>query len=87
MDGTHGRTTFGDDPEQQLLRKQPMEFGTMAVQAGNKMQMLAMFQPSYLPEIRIWLVTGYYRLNMSEKKRCKTNRRDNVARFSGNGLW
>ena len=24
MDGTHGRTTFEDDPEQQLLREQPM---------------------------------------------------------------
>ena len=24
MDGTHGRTTFEDDPEQQLLRRQPM---------------------------------------------------------------
>ena len=25
MDGTHGRTTFEDDPEQQLLRRRPME--------------------------------------------------------------
>ena len=33
----------------------------MAVQVGNKMQMLGMFQPSYLPEIQIWLVTGYFR--------------------------
>ena len=24
MDGTHGRTTFEDDPEQQLLRRQPI---------------------------------------------------------------
>ena len=31
------------------------------VQAGNKMQMLGMFQPSYLPEIQIWLETGYFR--------------------------
>ena len=46
-----------------------------------------MLQPSYLPEIQIWLVTGYFRLNMSEKKNCNTNRQDNVARFSGNGLW
>ena len=40
----------------------------MAVQAGNKMQMLGMFQPSYLPEIQIWLVVGYFRLNMSERR-------------------
>ena len=24
MDVTHGRTTFGDDPEQELLRRQPI---------------------------------------------------------------
>ena len=24
MDGTHGRTTFEDDPEQELLRRQPI---------------------------------------------------------------
>ena len=37
MDRTHGRTTFEDDPKQQLLRGQPMGIGTMAVQTGNKM--------------------------------------------------
>ena len=31
----------------------PWKNGTMAVQAGNKMQLLGMFQPSYLPEIQI----------------------------------
>ena len=39
-----------------------MGIGTMAVQAGNKMQLLGMFQPSYLPKIQIWIVTGYFRL-------------------------
>ena len=43
MDGTHGRTTFEDDPKQQLPRGQPMGIGTMAVQAGKKMQMLGIF--------------------------------------------
>ena len=61
MDGTHGKTTFEDYPGQQLLRRQPMENWHDGVQAGNKMQMLGMFQPSYLPEIQIWLVTGYFR--------------------------
>ena len=42
MDGTHDRTTFENDPKQQLLRGQLMGIGTMVVQAGNKMQMLGM---------------------------------------------
>ena len=45
-----------------------MEIGTMAVQAGNKMQLLGMFQPSYLPEIQIWLETGYFRLTCLKRK-------------------
>ena len=68
MDGTHGRTTFEDDPGQQLLRRQPMENWHDGVQAGNIMQMLGMLQPSYLPEIQIWLVSGYSRLTESRKK-------------------
>ena len=40
----------------------------MAVQAGNKMQMLGMFQPSYLPEIQIWLVTEYFRRHFWKRK-------------------
>ena len=68
MDGTHGRTTLEGDPKQQLLRGKPMEIGTMAVQAGNKMQMLGMFQPSYLPEIQIWLETGYFRLTFMKRR-------------------
>jgi hypothetical protein len=43
LDGTHGKPTFEDDPEQQLLRR--AAHGKMAqwrVQAGNKMQMLGM---------------------------------------------
>ena len=35
-----------------------------------------MSQPSYLPEIPIWLVLGYLRLKMSEKK-------NEDVRFSG----
>ena len=42
MDGTHDRNTFENDPKQQLLRGQLMGIGTMAVQAGNRMQMLGM---------------------------------------------
>ena len=38
------------------------------VQAGNKMQMLGMFQPSYLPEIQIWLETGYFRLTCLKRR-------------------
>ena len=43
-----------------------------------------MLQPSYLPEIQIWLVSGYSRLIESRKemKVCNTNRQDDVARFS-----
>ena len=79
MDGTHDRNTFENDPKQQFLRGQLMGIGTMVVQAGNKMQLLGMFQPSYLPEIQIRLVIGYFRLSMSEKIVCNTNRRDDVA--------
>ena len=46
----------------------PWEIGTMAVQTGNKVQLLGMFQPSYLPEIQIRLVIGYFRLSISERK-------------------
>ena len=54
MDGTHGRTTPEDDPFSAIAENgSPWKTGTMAVQAGNKMQMLEMFQPSYLPEIQI----------------------------------
>ena len=42
MDGTHDRTTFENDPKQQLLRGLLMGIGTMAVQAGKKMQILGM---------------------------------------------
>ena len=49
-------------------------------------------QPSYLTEIQIRLVSWYLRLRMSEKKRCDTYRRNDIARFSGNwtmgaGSW
>ena len=40
----------------------------MPVQAGDKMQMLGMFQPSYLPEIQIWLVIGYFRQHVWKRK-------------------
>ena len=44
MDGTHGRTTFEEDPDQRLPgRVVHGKNGTMVVQAGNKMQMLGMF--------------------------------------------
>ena len=46
-----------------------------------------MFQPSYLTDIQIWLVSGYLRLRMPEKKRCKTNWRDDIVSFSGKELW
>ena len=32
-----------------------------------------MFQPSYLTEIQIWLVSGYLRLRMPEKKKVRHN--------------
>ena len=47
---------------------QPMESWHKAMQAGNKMQMSGMFQPSYMPQIQIWLVSGYSRLIKSRKK-------------------
>ena len=46
-----------------------------------------MFQPSYLTEIQVWLVSGYLRLRMPEEKRCDTNWRDDIVRFSLNELW
>ena len=53
MDGTHGKYTSEDDPSSAIENGSPWETCTMAIQAGNKMQMLEMFQPSYLPEIQI----------------------------------
>ena len=87
MNGTHGKSTFEDGPGQQLLRRAAHGKWHNGVQAGNKMQPLGMFQPSYLPENQIRLVIGYFRLSMSEKKVCNTNQREDVARFSGDGLW
>ena len=46
-----------------------------------------MFQPSYLTEIQIWLVSGYLRLGMPEKKRCNRYWRDENVRSSGKELW
>ena len=56
--------------------------------APNIIVLGEMFQPSYLPEIQIWLVSGYSRLIESRKimKVCNTNRRDDVAGFSGDEL-
>ena len=64
---------------------QPMENWHDGVQAGNKMQMLGIFQPPYLPEIQIWLETGYFRQHVW-KETLQHNQRDDVARFSGDGL-
>ena len=41
-----------------------------------------MFQPSYLTEIQIRLVSGYLRLRIPEKKRRNANWRDDNVRFS-----
>ena len=41
---------------------------------GTYIIILKKFQPSYLPEIQIRLVIGYFRLSMSEKKVCNTIR-------------
>ena len=51
-----------------------------------------MFQPSYLTEVQIRLVSGYLRLRIPEKKRCNANWRDDIVRFSGKwtmgaGFW
>ena len=54
---------------------------TIVITLGN------MFQPSYLTEIQICSVLGYLRLRMPEKKRCDTNWRDDIVKFSGNELW
>ena len=35
---------------------------------GTYIIILEKFQPSYLPEIQIWLETGYFRLNMSKRR-------------------
>ena len=45
----------------------PGHIKTNVINLGN------MFQPSYLAEIQIWLVSGYLRLGMPEKKICNTN--------------
>ena len=44
----------------------PGHIKTNIITLGN------MFQPSYLTEIQIRLVSGYLRLRMPEKKRCNT---------------
>ena len=59
----------------------PGHIKTNVINFGN------MSQPSYLTEIQIWLVPGYLRLGMPEKKRCNTNWRDANVRSSGNELW
>ena len=46
-----------------------------------------MSQLSYLTKIQIGVVSGYLRLRIPEKKRCNANRRNDIARFSGNELW
>ena len=43
-------------------------------------------QPSYLNVVQIRLVSGYLRLRIPEKKRCITNRRNDISKFSGNEL-
>ena len=59
----------------------PGHIKTIVITLGN------MFQPSYLTEIQIWLVSGYLKLTMLEEKRCDTNWQDDIVRFSGNELW
>ena len=59
----------------------PGHIKTNVITLGN------MSQPSYLTEIQIWLVSGYLRLGMPEKKRCNTNWQDDKVRSSGNELW
>ena len=44
----------------------PGHIKTTIITLGN------IFQPSYLTEIQIRLVSGYLRLRMPEKKRCNT---------------
>ena len=58
----------------------PGHMKTNVITLGN------MSQPSYLTEIQIRLVSNYLRLRMPEKKRCNTNWRDDIVRFSGNEL-
>ena len=57
----------------------------------NVMTLGKILQPSYLTEFQIWLVSGYLRLRMPEKKRCNTIWRDDIVRFSemiyGSELW
>ena len=45
----------------------PSHIKTNVITLGNT------FQPSYLTEVQIRLVSGYLRLRMPEKKRCNTN--------------
>ena len=45
----------------------PGHIKTIVITLGN------MFQPSYLTEIQILLVSGYLRLRIPEKKRCNAN--------------
>ena len=52
----------------------------------NIMTLGKLSQPSYLTEIQIRLVSGYLRLRIPEKKRCNTNRRNDISKFSGNEL-
>ena len=63
----------------------PGHIKTNVITLGN------MSRPSYLTEIQIWLVSGYLRLRMPEKKRCNTIWWDDIVRFSemiyGSELW
>ena len=68
VDGTHGRTTSEDDPEQQLLRRAVQGRLAQGGASWERNANVEMFQPSYLPEIQIWLVSGHSRLIKSRKR-------------------
>ena len=83
---THGKTTFEDDPGQQLLRIAGQ--GRLA-QGGVSWERNANVGnvPTIISACDSDLVRNrILQTHMSEKKSCNTNRRDNVARLSRDEL-
>ena len=83
MDNLVGKESITTWPPARCARHDstlPGHINTILITLGN------MFQPSYLTEIKIRLVSGYLRLRIPEKKRCNTNRRNDISKFSGNEL-
>ena len=86
MDGTHGRTTFEDDPGQQLLRR--AAHGNWHNGGGSWEQNATVGNVPTIISSRDSDFVGnmIFQASCLEKRVCNTNRQDDFARFSGNEL-